>query len=392
MSLGREHVAWAALAAMTVSFGLNFSAGVFFAPAADEYGMNVAALATAAALGTLLTGLVQPSVGVLLDRIGARWVLLGGLTLMSLGYLALSVVQSTWQFIAAFTVFGGLGFAAASSLTISTMLGRIHGDKAGPALARSAVGINLGQLIAPWAATAMFDPVGVRAAYTALGAAGLLVTLVLAVLLPAEQQPRMAQDERGRERLTGRGRMLTSFGLHAATMYGLVLLLPKHAVDLGLSVVDAGRLVVLSAAAAGATSAVVVRLLRRHRPESLLRVLHTLRALSLLLAVLVTDVWGLVAVAVLFGISSFPVVPLTMAVLSRGLDPTRMGRTLAPAWVVHQLSAAAGLGLAVVIHGITGSYRGNWGIGVAMAATAALLVSPLVRRVRASRRQTEALT
>lgn len=392
MALPREQVAWAGLAAMTVSFGLNFSAGVFFAPAADEYGINVAALATAAALGTALTGIVQPIVGVLLDRVGARRVLLGGLVLMSLGYLALSLVRSTWQFIAAFTLFGGLGFASASSLTMSTMLGRIHGDKAGPALARSAIGINLGQLIAPWAATAMFEPVGVRATYATLGAAGLLVTLVLATVLPADHRRRPAPDGRGREPLTGRGRILTAFGLHAATMYALVLLLPKHAVDLGLSVVDAGRLVVASAAAAAATSAAVVRLLRRHDPETLLRVLHSVRALSLVLALAATGPRGLIAVAVLFGISSFPVVPLTMAVLSRGLDPTRMGRTLAPAWVVHQLSAAAGLGLAVVIHGLTGSYRGNWAIGVAMAAAAVLLVAPAGRAERPLGRRAEVLT
>ncbi|GAA4049419.1 hypothetical protein [Nonomuraea soli] len=50
--------------------------------------MSVTVLAVAAALGTALTGLAQPYVGILLDRVGASRVLLLGLVLSSAGYLA----------------------------------------------------------------------------------------------------------------------------------------------------------------------------------------------------------------------------------------------------------------------------------------------------------------
>jgi MFS family permease len=361
---------------MTVSFGLNFSAGVFFAPAAADYGLDVSALATAAALSTLLTGVVQLPVGRLLDRTGAKRVLLLGLTFLSASYLVLALVTQTWQFIAAYTILGGLGFASSSTLTISTLLSRAYGARAGTALARAAVGINLGQLLMPWAATTLFDPLGVRATYAVLGGAGLAATFVLACILPRDTVATASANPTG-ESLRGRGRVLVSFALHAATMYVVVLMLPKHATELGWSVVSAGRLVAVAALAAGIVSAVAANLLRHgRRPEDLLRLLHLLRATSLGLLVLTSGPIGLIVAAVIFGVSSFPIIPLTMAVLSRGLDPNRLGRTLAPVWVAHQVSAASGLAAAVLIGNLTGSYRAYFALGLGLAVASLVLLRP----------------
>ncbi|MFD6389687.1 MFS transporter [Nocardia sp. NPDC060259] len=372
------HLAWAGLAAMTVSFGLNFTMGVFFAPTAAAYGVSATALAVAAALGTMVTGLAQHGIGRLLDTLGPKLVLIGGLGLISGSYLVLAMVTETWQFVAAYMVLGGLGFASSSTLTVTTLLGRAHGAQAGPAMARAAIGINLGQLITPWAATALFDPIGVRGTFALLGAIGLAATAVLWLLLPDDQ--RAARVPGAGESLSDRWKVLVSFGLHAATLYVVVLMLPKHAVEQGWSVAGAGRLVALAALTAGVTSAALVRLLRRYPPETLLRVLYSVRLAALLPAVFVPGPEVLVVVAVLFGVASFPVIPLTMAILSRGLDPARMGRTLAPAWVIHQLAAAGGLGVATVVHALTDSYRGYFALGLAFTVAAALLITPVRRR------------
>lgn len=374
----REHLAWAGLAAMTVSFGLNFTMGVFFAPTAAAYGVSATALAVAAALSTAVTGLAQQGIGRLLDLLGPERVLIGGLTLISSSYVVLASVTRTWQFVAAYMVLGGLGFAASSTLTVTTLLGRAHGAQVGPAMARAAIGINLGQLITPWAATALFDPIGVRATFALLGAIGLAATAVLWLQLPAGQ--RVSTGAGVGESLADRWKVLVSFGFHAATMYVVVLMLPKHAVEQGWSVAGAGRLVASAALAAGLTSAAMVRLLRHYPPESLLRVLYSVRLAALLPAVFVPGPRVLVVIAVLFGIASFPVIPLTMAILSRGLDPARMGRTLAPAWVIHQLAAASGLGVATVVHALTDSYRGYFALGLVFTVVAVGLITPVRRR------------
>ncbi|MBA9005214.1 MFS transporter [Thermomonospora cellulosilytica] len=372
-----DRVTGAALAAQAVSFGLNFSAGVFFAPASGSYGLAAATPAIAAGLAVALTGPAQPVVGMLLDRLGARRVLLAGLTLISGSYVALAAVQQTWQFIAAYVLLGGLGFAASSSLAVTTLIGRAHGDRAGGPLARASVGVNLGQLLAPWAATALFQPVGVRGAYLTLGLAGLLVTAVLAMVLPQDRgDPAPARPAGG---LRGRRRVLASFALHSATLYTLLLLLPKYATELGWSAVQAGRLVSVGAVAAGITALTVARLLGRFGPEPILRALHLTRAAALVLAATTTDPRVLVAVAVIFGAASFPVIPLTMALLTRDLGGARLGRALAPAWLIHQVSAGAALAAAAAVHTLTGGYRGFFALGVLLSLTAATLVGPAAR-------------
>ncbi|WP_084535375.1 MFS transporter [Nocardia yamanashiensis] len=374
MTMRPERIAWAGLAAMTVSFGLNFTMGVFFAPTAAAYGVSATALAVAAALGTTVTGIAQYPIGRLLDSIGAKNVLVGGLTLISASYLVLSIVTETWEFVAAYMLLGGLGFAASSTLTVTTLVSRVRGTNAGPDLARAALGINVGQLITPWAATALFDPIGVRGAFALLGALGLAVTAYLWLRLPT--CPGTGRPAGGAESLRGRGKILTAFGLHAATLYVVILMLPKHATEIGWNVTNAGRLVALAALSAGLTSAAMVRLLRTYSAENLLRTLFVVRIAALVLAVFVPGPGVLIAVAILFGAASFPIVPLTMAVMSRGLDPARMGRTLAPAWIVHQLSAAAGLAVASLIHLLTDSYRGYFALGLLFSVACVALMTP----------------
>ncbi|MEU8133995.1 MFS transporter [Streptodolium elevatio] len=371
----------AGLTAMTVSFGLNFSAGVFFAPVAAEYGIGTSTLAITAAVSTVLTGLVQPLVGALLDRVGAKRVIVAALALLSGSYLALGAARETWQFVAAYVLLGGLGFAGASSLAVSTLIARDRGERAAPALARAAVGINLGQLIVPWAATVLFDAVGLRGTYAIVGAAGFAATLALAAVMPPDVRPERPGTA---QPLLGRARVLAAFGLHSATLYAMVLLLPKHAAELGWDRADAGRLVVVAAAAAAVSSATVPRLLAHRTPEQLLVRLHLIRAVSLVLAAAASDAALLVVAALLFGVSSFTVVPLTMAVVTRGLDPARLGRSLAPAWLIHQAAAGLGLAVAAAGHALTGDYRAYFALGVGLSLLAAALIAAPATAVRPS--------
>lgn len=393
---------------MTVSFGLNFSAGVFFAPVVEDYGIGAGTLAVAAALSTAVTGAAQPLVGVLLDRVGAKRVIVAALLLLSASYLALGAARGAGQFVAAYVVLGGLGFAGSSSLAVSTLIARAEGDRAAPALARAAIGINLGQLVVPWAAAGLFGPSGTRGTYVAIGAAGLAATAVLAAAVPTDRQVAAVPRASGisgasgaapasggagpglpkRQSLRGRGRILAAFGLHAATLYAMVLLLPKHAVELGWSAAAGGSLVAVAAAAAAVSSAVTARLVGHTAPERLLPVMHVLRATSLVLAAAAPDPRLLVVAAVLFGAASFTVIPLTMAIVTRGLDPARLGRTLAPAWIVHQGSAGLGLALAAAGHAATGGYRAYFAAGVGLSLLAAVLTSTTESAARTAARPT----
>jgi MFS family permease len=111
----------------------------------------------------------------------------------------------------------------------------------------------------------------------------------------------------------------------------------------------------------------------RHGHRPVLVAMHALRMLSLLAAAAATEHAQLFAVAVLFGLSSFPVIPVTTALLAAGRDPTTLGGPLGRAWLVHQLTAGAGVLTAGLIRSATGDYR-PWFLLAAAAAAAGLLL------------------
>ena len=84
-----------------VAIGARNSFGVFVVPMSDEFGWNRFTISVAAALGVLVSGLVQPFMGQVFDRTGGRklilisLVILGGSTIMlSLTFHVLFLVLS----------------------------------------------------------------------------------------------------------------------------------------------------------------------------------------------------------------------------------------------------------------------------------------------------------
>jgi MFS family permease len=76
--------------AMTAAFGLNLAAGVFLAPLSAAHGWGVGAVSAAAAVNTVVAGVLQPVVGALVDRFGPRVVLTVSLGLLAASHVALS--------------------------------------------------------------------------------------------------------------------------------------------------------------------------------------------------------------------------------------------------------------------------------------------------------------
>src|SRR5437867_266742 len=85
----------AATAAITLQSGVYvFGFGVFFLPIVAEFGWSRAAASGAVSLARLENGLTGPLEGWLIDRWGPRRVMLVGIPLLALGFLAFSRVDS----------------------------------------------------------------------------------------------------------------------------------------------------------------------------------------------------------------------------------------------------------------------------------------------------------
>jgi MFS family permease len=91
-------VALSFLANLTAA-GIRSAPSVLIHPFEAEFGWSRTAIASAASLNLLLLGLFAPLGGWLIDRLGARRVILGCLSTIVAGLIGTVFVQELWQLI-----------------------------------------------------------------------------------------------------------------------------------------------------------------------------------------------------------------------------------------------------------------------------------------------------
>ncbi len=91
-------VALSFLANLTAA-GIRSAPSVLIHPLEAEFGWSRTAIASAASLNLLLLGLFAPVGGWLIDRVGARRVILGCLTAIAAGLIGTVFVRELWQLI-----------------------------------------------------------------------------------------------------------------------------------------------------------------------------------------------------------------------------------------------------------------------------------------------------
>src|SRR5437667_2202735 len=85
---------WVTLA---IASGLYFSFPVFFVALLEEFGWSRGATAAAFSISSIAQGLLSPVVGMLVDRLGPRRVMLGGTFVLGGACLLSSRIGSLWS-------------------------------------------------------------------------------------------------------------------------------------------------------------------------------------------------------------------------------------------------------------------------------------------------------
>src|SRR5437660_3897700 len=144
------------------------------------FGVGYAELGIVMTLMYATSGLMQTPAGILVDRLGAAPVLIGGLGLYSAAVLLFGFAPNLWV-MAALAVIAGVGNCVFHPCDYAILSARVGATRLGRAYGLHNFAGSLGWAAAPIAVLTMASLFGWRVGLASLGAFGLLLTLYLVV-------------------------------------------------------------------------------------------------------------------------------------------------------------------------------------------------------------------
>jgi MFS family permease len=165
---------------------MAFTLGVFLKSLSQEFSWSRTQISLAFTLGALGMTLAAPFLGWLVDRFGARRVILPAALAFSLGVLSLYFLSAhLWHFYAIFLFTAVVG-SGTTPVPYSKVISQWFDQQRGLALGLAMVGSSAGTFVMPSLAQALISSVGWRSAYVFLGLLTLGITLPVVGLFLTE--------------------------------------------------------------------------------------------------------------------------------------------------------------------------------------------------------------
>jgi len=168
----------------------------------DEFGIGYAALGLMASVMYAVSGISQTMAGFIVDRYGARRVLLFGMTTFSLALLLIGLATSYWMLLA-LALLAGVGNSVFHPADFAILNARVDPKRLGYAFSTHGIGGNFGWLAAPVFSIGISTAYGWRAATIAAGVLGLLITAVIASRPAIADAPAAAGARRSQAQVAG---------------------------------------------------------------------------------------------------------------------------------------------------------------------------------------------
>jgi MFS family permease len=140
-------VAGVTFAALLVAAGLRAAPGVLMLPLGANFGWSRATISTTAAVGICLYGLVGPFAAALMQTVGIRRTMIGGLALMSVSTFASLWMSQPWQYLLTWGVFSGIGSGAVASVMGASVVNRWFATRQGLVMGALTASTATGALI-----------------------------------------------------------------------------------------------------------------------------------------------------------------------------------------------------------------------------------------------------
>ena len=165
--------------AHTVSHFFQLALPPLFPILKADLGVSYAALGLLSTVFFVASAVAQPAMGFLVDRIGARRVLIAGIGLLGFSHLMMGLLPAYPAFIVLAAV-GGVGNSVFHPADYSILTASVSEGRLGRAYSVHTVGGNIGWTLAPIVMIASAAAIGWQGALISIGAAGLALGAFLA--------------------------------------------------------------------------------------------------------------------------------------------------------------------------------------------------------------------
>ena len=298
------------------------------------YDVGYAELGLVVSLGYVVAGLLQTPAGMLVDRLGAGRMLVGGLALYAGATLLIGLAPGFW-WLAPLSIAAGLGDCVFHPADYAIMTARVEASRLGRAYGLHSLAGNIGWVAAPFSVLGLAALFGWRTALAILGAAGLLFALYLlsqrSVLgdPPAARRPAAAPGRPGVLLSPPILMCFAYFALLAIALTGLQTFLPSAVpAAFGVSITTANLLLTsfLLASSLGVLIGGVVADRFPHHHLVVAVGLAAGAAFSLLFALAALPVAALLACASLAGLALGGTSPARDMLVRRATPPGATGK------------------------------------------------------------------
>lgn len=235
---------------------VSFTFGVFLKPLTEEFGWSRGQISLAFSFSLLVMSLVLPVVGRLVDRFGARTVIVPSVFFFGIGLMSLSFLSANvWHLYTIYIVMGLIGGGTAP-IPYSNVLSHWFDKKRGLALGLAMVGLGLGAFIMPSLAQMLIASHGWRQAYIFIGLMVIVVAIPIVSLFLKETPQLLGQHPDGEIPLSATGHnarqalglsspearqtstfwiLVSAFFLMSASVHGCLIHLVPLLTDRGIS-------------------------------------------------------------------------------------------------------------------------------------------------------------
>ena len=359
------------------SVGIGYyTFGVYLKPLTEALGATRFEISLAISLQMVLMAVFSPFAVRLLTEHSLRLMMLIGVGLLSLGLVIASMATSIWQLYLGFSVVVGVGVGLTSNLACNLILTNWFTRRRGTALGLSQAGITFSGVVLVPLATWLLTTFGWQTSFLVFA---VLTPLVLGPLIwrfairapedvgltPDGEAPvALSLAEAGPVEWTFaravRNRDVWLISLIAGPCYmaiaAIVIALPSHGTDLGLSPMHASWTVLVTTLF-GAIAKPLAGASADHIPKRLVvTVAVALQVVATLLLLIADDLLMLCLAGALFGLGYGGIAPLWSLLLAERFGVHAFAKVMGASMPLTMPFNLVGLPLTTLVFGMTGSY------------------------------------